>query len=218
MIKARLKGLTIDLEVMELLFPGDPGVAKDDVGQYFWGTNLENAAADGRDVSAIARLMLDHMCGIAKIKIKAFRGLEIALWEGYKPTFTGRIASVLPSLNTANHDIDPKQAERWLSLHTDHRVARVLRLHAGLERDPSWFDMYKIVETIRGDVGDTRVEKWMGKIELSTFNESANRAEISGTGARHAEIKGRPSGRSMTSDVACKFVRDLTAQWLDDKG
>jgi hypothetical protein len=220
-IKARLKGSTMDLEILEILFPGDPGIAVDHDGHYFWGSLIEDAAEAGEHLPNIAQPWLTHMQGIAKIKSPTFRGVEIERWDGHKVGSVLRIlgASAVAWDKNGAHGLDPVQAKRWLDLQNDHRVARVLRLHAGLDSSPSWFDMYKIVETIRWDVKYKRMKQWVGKDALSTFNESANRAEISGTGARHAESPGggKPSGRSMNPAQAREFVRALTGHWLAEK-
>lgn len=220
MIKVRFNGALMSCEILQILFPTDPKVDRDDEGFFFTSPALEDAEQTGPPWAVeAAELMLSHMNGIARIRSTGFRGLVIAGYEGMPAR--ARISGISATAwdRDGDHGLEPVTAAREMSLATsDFRVARALRLLGYAGGTTNWFDLYKIYETMRADLKSSGhaklLDDWIDKTDLRTFTESANRAEISGDGARHAELEGLPSGRSMTLREGRDLMTTCVRRWL----
>ncbi len=219
MVKARLTAPQRELEIMAVLFTGDPGVRKDESGYFLQASDIDSADQDGREPVLVAETILSRLIGTAKTLVSTFAEVTISGWEGYQPKARLAITGIWGmTWDPINHGLDVEWAQSALALadsDSSLRVARVLRLMSSLARDASWFDMYKIFELVREDVGRKAViELFGGDRALSDFTESATRYEISGDRARHAVYPGSPSGRSMAVGDARIKIRDVVRKWL----
>jgi hypothetical protein len=224
MIKARLAATDDrDLEKLEVLFSGDPGVFKDDRGHFLSASEIDAADSSSKEPAEVAQTILTRMTGVAKALTNAFGSITIGGWDGYQANSTVRILALSgSSWDKEHHGLDIEWAQKALNLAAvdpSLRIARVLRLMSTLEyMNSSWYDMYKIYELIKEDAGQEQVQALFGgKAVLRTFTESANRSEISGDRARHAVQGGEPSGRSMNIGAARETARAAVRGWLSGK-
>lgn len=219
-MKARIDGDKMSCEILEILFPTDPRVSQDDKGFFFSSPALEAAEQTGPPWAVgAAELLLSHMNGIARIRSTGFEGAKMVGYEGVPGRAQVSRIRVETWDRDADHGLEPQSARREMMLTMGSvRVARVLRLLGSAGSTTDWFDLYKIYESVRADLKDSDdsqlLDIWIDKNDLTTFTESANRAEISGDGARHAELNGPPSGRSMTLGEAHALMVTCVQQWL----
>jgi hypothetical protein len=78
-------------------------------------------------------------------------------------------------------------------------------------------ELYKIHEIIRDAIRPKKIPElgWATKADDSAFTGSANRADVSGSGARHARNSGPTPTRTMTPAEGRSFVSNLAMKWLD---
>jgi hypothetical protein len=79
-----------------------------------------------------------------------------------------------------------------------------------------WFDLYKIYEIVRANVGGQKpleAKNWVRPSDLSAFSASANLPSISGAAARHARLSGDPK-HTMSLHQARTTINHLVAAWL----
>jgi hypothetical protein len=102
------------------------------------------------------------------------------------------------------------------ALDNDH-VARALAL---LAREPTWYDLYKVLELIEQDVGGERALQslsWEQADELRRFTHTANNAGALGLDARHARLDWQPPANPMPLTDATDMIRRLMEKWLATK-
>jgi hypothetical protein len=95
-------------------------------------------------------------------------------------------------------------------------VAEVLEIMGSLE--PLGFsELYKVHEIIRDAINRKKIPElgWASRADDSAFTASANRADVSGSDARHARNSGPTPTRTMTLAEARSFVSGLVAKWLE---
>jgi hypothetical protein len=219
-MKARLEGDQTSCEMLEILFPTDPLVSHDSKGFFFSSPSLEAAEQSGSPWAVgAAELLISHMNGVARLRTNAFAGVKIIGYDGVPGRVQVSGVSLTSWDRNGDHGLEPDAARQEMLLAKDNvRVARAIRLlgHAGSRID--WFDLYKVYESVRADLKDGGHPEllgiWIDKNDLNTFTESANRAEISGDGARHAELGGIASGRSMTLGEGRSVMIRAVRQWL----
>ena len=99
----------------------------------------------------------------------------------------------------------------------DARVARALELFG---RDPNWFDLYKVLDTIEEDVGGERAledKGWATRAELKRFTRTANNLNALGSGARHAIEAWQPPKNPMSLEEASVLIGKVLAAWMATK-
>ena len=97
---------------------------------------------------------------------------------------------------------------QWFNLaQRDTNVADALRQFA---RSHEWFDIYKVYEIIRDDLGSKKLnsKKFVGKTDLDLLRQTANYY-------RHARTA-RPS-KPMTHNDARELIRRVLRHWLEEK-
>jgi hypothetical protein len=88
--------------------------------------------------------------------------------------------------------------------------------------DPAWWLLYRVVEDIETHLNERRLGTSVSKAgycsdnERERFRRSANSAEASGLGARHAAGKWEPPKNPMPLEEAKTFVKALLEQALRD--
>jgi hypothetical protein len=83
--------------------------------------------------------------------------------------------------------------------------------------DPSWSELYKAYEVVRGDVGEIADRGWATKKELSRFTGTANHQDAAGREARHARVRKEPLADPMPLNDARILVRSVVTAWLNEK-
>ncbi len=240
-VKALLNGHEFDLRAMADLFPsGDPTVTKDDEGYWLSSVSLEHHEDDAAALDSAASALLERVNGATRLERPGVRPAtlahrySVASPEGVKQPavvlaeaieIRARVEVVaVAEVKGAAPSEPPEPApepesQRALRLAgTNKDVASVLHWLAG---DQSWYDLWKIYETLSGAVGgqDVMAKRWgMPKSKFKALRVSAHRAEVSGEAARHAPSKAPldPNIKTMTPAEGREFVRELVARWLED--
>jgi hypothetical protein len=229
--RAFVDGHALDLETLLRAFPrtedSDSLVFESaDEGTYFTSPRFA-ALAEAADVHRESEDVLREAMGVARMLDSSFQTVKLqgryqqegsatafvfasaeirvratasATLSGGVPTVRAPVGHTYSALAASNDD-----------------VAEALALMGG-DAPPSWFELYKVYEIIKHDLGGESsllTTCSTTRAELTTFTESANRREISGTGARHARITGTASGRQMELTKARLFIARLLQSWLD---
>jgi len=92
-------------------------------------------------------------------------------------------------------------------------VARALRLIA--EPDPSWVELYRILEIVHEDAGG-RFNAWISNAEHENFRRTANSVDAVGDAARHGRERWQPPANPMRLDDARRLVLRVVKNWLND--
>lgn len=117
---------------------------------------------------------------------------------------------------------DSNAVELWLAAALkDSKIAEALHHYAD---DGNWFNLYKVYELIKADVGDNGIAVWKGQANLNAFRGSANAARIDSTRIRHdARHSTEGSGankapkRQMSLAEAQTYVLSILLEWLRTK-
>jgi hypothetical protein len=86
--------------------------------------------------------------------------------------------------------------------------------------DLDWYDLYKVFEIVREDVGDEKeiiANGWATKSSLSAFRVSANHPGVSGEAARHARMRRGSAKRTMAISQGRAFISDLARLWMKSR-
>ncbi len=96
----------------------------------------------------------------------------------------------------------------------DPLVAEVMRY---LDQPVEAFDLYKVFEIVRRDVGGAKnldAKGWYLDGECRRFAQSVNNPKVLGDKARHSDRGDAPPDCPMTMEEASNFIRQLTSKWL----
>jgi hypothetical protein len=232
-MKARLEGVLADLEVLSCLFAvGDVRVSHDDEGYYLTAPAIDNPPPETKFYEA-AQARLLQLNGLARLDDPYFRPVTLSgkYTDGerqHQVISPKSIASAFRpgrlTVTVTNPDgtVVPGPPSPWPDrvrvAVTDSAVARVLRIMARND-DLDWYDLYKIYEIIRRDVGGQRKlykRGWTTYSKDRSFKASANRYDVSGDAARHAvDEHAEPAKKTMTIDEGRAYISKLVTRWLD---
>jgi hypothetical protein len=219
----RLSGRPSDLQRLRELFDsGDPNVLEED-GSYFLRAAGFAAWSQPEEIRLHADRLLTCMNGIAGISASHYQPVQV---EGEVIEFdqgtTRRHLSVTAKLEL-RWAIEgptrpaPHEAGRWLALaQQDQDVADALRFLVA----PDWFNLYKVYEIIKKDVGGQKpLQQMAPKLAagLRQFIATANHPSLLGDRARHARTEGSPNMTPMALAEAQQLVWALLEQWLSSK-
>lgn len=100
---------------------------------------------------------------------------------------------------------------------TSPAVALALTLFA---REPTWVELYKVMEVVGDDVGGLHALDRSGFIdakERSRFSQTANSMHASGHDARHAAARIKPPDVPMSLGEATALIRGIVGRWMLSK-
>ncbi|MFI6681994.1 hypothetical protein [Kribbella sp. NPDC050470] len=232
-VKVRLEGHGFDLDTLADLFGyGEPMVSSDADGYYLAASSLDGLFEDGGRLRDAAEVILRRANGVAR-----------SLTDGYRPVrLTGRFTSgdgkhqhvmvlgtaeersrALPMTFVVNGEPQqqppPSPAPAYLEAAETHPdVGEVLDLLGKDVVGLDWFDLYKVYEIVRGDVGTEAAllaTGWVPATDLKAFTASANLPTVSGADARHARGPTGQPKHTMTLHQARSMIGQLVAAWLD---
>ena len=105
--------------------------------------------------------------------------------------------------------------EKWLRISSiDSAVKDVLYYF----NEPSWYNLYKIHEIIRRDLGGKKkLEKFINKKALDNFTHTAQCKKAIGYLARHDDNKPSPK-IPMNIKNARLFIKEIFKKWITQKG
>ena len=240
--KAWLEGHQFDLEDLAQLFAtGDVRVVRDaDADAYYLSATEIDNPPEGMTYYGVARRLLSHINGISRISKPDFRPVQLT--DVYDTPTAQRVvtAPVTGEIRLRMHaavavfggDGQPKPdvgadgqskpaqpspcPDRLALAATNPIVAEALDLMGSVE--PLGFpELYKVHEIIRDAIKPKKITElgWADAADDSAFRASANRADVSGSDARHARNSGPTPTRTMTLAEARSFVSGLVAKWLE---
>ena len=237
-VKAWLEGSPFDLATLAGLFDaGDVRVIRDDTevpNQYYLtAPRIGDTSLNDRFVGP-ATAALTQVNGFARICDPSFRpvslsriftdgdgGVHVVPKPAVLHVRAGRPSVSIGGTVTAPDGIAvPPPPSPWPSrfalAETHNDVAEVLRIMSGGE-PLTWSDLYKIHEIVCEGVRPNTIVGfgWTTKGEDSAFRVSANRADVSGTEARHARNPGETPTRTMSIDQGRFYISSLVEKWLD---
>lgn len=240
-VRALLAGQEFDLQDLTELFPsGDLTVTKDEKGYWLSSVSLEPHREDAVALDVAASDLLERVVGAARLARPGIR--PVTLVHRYSVEHPDRVKhhTIVQAENIAVRaranvvavgevlgavpdgpaepmpETDEQRALRLAAANED--VSRALKWLAG---DQSWYDLWKVYETVSHAVGgpDVMAKRWdIPKGKFRAFRVSANLAEVSGEAARHAPstTPPDPNVKTMTHDEGREFVRTLVTLWLQD--
>jgi hypothetical protein len=107
----------------------------------------------------------------------------------------------------------PSEVRADALLEVSYREEAVADVLVFLGRQHDWHNLWKLWELIRSDVVE---QGWATKADIARFGASANRSDLSGREARHADSTGaKPSFEPMTILIGDAFVSRLVKRWLE---
>lgn len=225
---AYLQGRDHDLGVLTAILPdGDLSFDVAEAGSYIMQSTEFDVMTSATDVRAAAARLLDTANGVAAMRDPTFQPVAVT---GQVRDGEGRhthvvvvdsmsVVSIMsPAVVSAGDGgrpaLAPSEADFVALARRDADVADALRHFA---KETSWFTLYNVYEVICHDLGGEHKLRTSGLADaeaLRTFTESANRLEISGDAARHARIRGEPSGRSTDVVSGREMIRALLRAWM----
>lgn len=231
-VKARLEGHSFDLDAVEHLFrTGDPQVAQDEDGYYLTSPSLDPHFRDSTRLQDTAMSLLNQVNGAARVHDAGFRPVRLVgrYSDGTNAHHVVVVADTAEArdhvfaaalvVNGAPAPEQPPQGPKYLDVaKREPDAAEVLRILGKDIAALSWFDLYKVYEIVRDNVGgnkNTLVQNgWITQSELLGFVNSSNTASISRDDARHA--RGTPqSADTMDVTQARDVISRLVRHWFD---
>jgi len=201
--KAWLEGHQFDLDdLAQLLATGDVRVVHDadENGYYLSAPEVDNSP-HGKTFYEVAQRLLSHINGIGRVNKADFRPVQLS---GRYSTPTGVHMVVAPAAAeirlhihvagvVTGPDGQPKPdppspwPNRFALAATHNAVAEVLDI-MGSPEPLGFVELYKVHEIIRDAIKPKKIPElgWATKADDSAFTRSANRADVSGSSARHA--------------------------------
>jgi hypothetical protein len=231
--RLRLEGDAIDLLLLrDSLIGGDLNVLEQHEEYFLRGNDLE-VYEEAHDVLIYAESLLPIINGVLKVRDPAselvksgglsrhhedgrrevfafFSGIGRVRTTAATATLTGGVASTpLPGTTIAS---------RFEIARRCPEVNLALRFFAA---PPDWFNLYKVGEIIKHDMGTVKeiVDKgWCTKSDFDHFTASANNYHATGLQARHARLDWGPMKKpAMKLEEAQNFIQGLLEHWVRTK-
>lgn len=226
-ILIQLTGETLDLEeIKRSLRTSDWKIIKETDG-YYLTSDFLTAINDHKEIESKAKQFIDILNGAINLFYGNHKRIEtgsiIQIDEnGKKSKFVSMTGSIKNRTrvygNLTNKDDlieKPTTIELWLNKAEKNESVRDV-LH--FFNEISWWNLYKIFEIIRDDVGEQKeLYKFLEKNDLSHFTQAAQSRELLGDKARHASKKYKPPKTFLTLDKANELVKNLFNNWIISK-
>ncbi|HEY8790265.1 MAG TPA: hypothetical protein VIM10_14180 [Actinopolymorphaceae bacterium] len=222
MTRALLDGDEAGMQLLATLYTDDPAVRRDGDEYYLHAQVFEDGLTD-HTYADIAESLIQVMNGIARLQLQGLMLPRLTGdWdefpEDYVPNSRVRLEGLSASAVNAEA-LSPKEARYALALAAQRTdVALVLGFLATPDDwDITWFDLAKVYEILRDDMGNKSFAKsWPEHPEdaQSAFAVSANRFSVSGKAARHAPHKTNPAKHMMSKGEAKSILYPMVREWL----
>lgn len=154
------------------------------------------------------------------------------IWHYYVPLSVGSVSG--GSVSFVHSKVTLKEAEgcikeesqvepilKWfLMAKNNEDVARVLRFLSMTNYE--WTsNFYKIIDIIKGDIGDISKRGWVTGSDLRRFKGSVNNPDVIGDIARHGKSQRSKRGKVMKNPMsfyeAKAFINNIVVKWLSEK-
>lgn len=225
--KALLDGHQFDLEDLPGQFDADPEVTETD-GMYWLTSTTFDGLPDAASVSTAAKVLVARINGAMRARDPGYQ--PVRLRDRYRSETGEHVVLGIASVTargkvnvwgiaiggtSAPRPIGPRDYAALAA--TDVAAADVLAILGRGELD--WYDLYKVFEIIRTEVGDQKAlvsvcTGWGIAEHISPFRDSANHPGVSGEAARHARQSGRVPTDTMALQQGRAFIQDLARLWL----
>jgi hypothetical protein len=234
-IMARLGGNPADLEAVGRLFDhGNTRIAKDSEGFYLTSPELDAVADGGVQLQEVAQVLVRHVNGVGRVLLPGFEPVSAEgrfdrfAADGSKTTeivltvdsivMRQTVGTPTLSVNGLVVQPPPSPAPGWVDLaRTNPDVRDILGYLGRPEGDLDWFDLWKIWEVVREDVGGlgaVAAKGWASEDDLQAFRVSANDPTISGDAARHARQHQHVAVKVLSLHEGRALVRQVAEAWL----
>ena len=225
--EAALDGHMFDLEDLPYFFDNDPRVRSD--GDRYWLASSSFADLhDANEVQQEAGHVVERINGAMRLQADGFQGVRLggryrnengehvilAVGSAVLREKAGRVTLV--GGTPAPRPVGPREYVHLSA--TDVAVADVLLILG--KGDLDWYDLWKVFEIIRMDVGGKRtmiVNGWASQSDLDAFGASANHPGVSGEAARHARRTERVPNQTITIGQGRDFIADLARSWMKSR-
>ena len=228
-----LKGAPSSQKDLEALFSlGDVRVRKEGEGWILTWEHLDSIS-EFNEVVDEAKHVISIMNGAAKLHYGDFSPVEFAgvirIDDDGKRTHmieplvcSVRVSTRIVGMRVIRADgtespARPSNAVGWIQLGLkDRSVADALRFFAS----PTWFNLYKVFEVVRDDIGGDEALKnkgWAAKSQISAFHRTANSRQALGDEARHATAKNPPPAKPMRLRDARELWDRILRKWIEEK-
>jgi hypothetical protein len=222
--EALLAGHLFDLEDLPVHFDTDPRVHGEGDDYWLSSPTLDHLC-EVVQVQEAARALVARVNGAMRLHDNGFQGVKLG---GRYRNETGEHVIVEAASAVARSKAGtitvvggaaatrPTGPREYAQLGgTDPGAADVLLI---LSRgDLDWYDLFKVFEIVREDLGGEAViigRGWATKSDLTAFRGSANHPGVSGQAARHARQKRTIPKRTMTLRQGRAFIADLVRSWM----
>jgi len=222
--EAMLSGHVFDLEDLPLYFDTDPHVLAE--GERYWLiSSAFDQMQDVVQVQEASRVVVARINGAMRLEDSGFEGVHLS--GRYRNetgehvvvgagTAVGRAKAGMVTVAGGTPSPRPPGPREYVQLSgTDLAAADVLRIIS--KGDLDWYDLYKIFEIVREDIGGERVmtaKGWAVASDLSAFRVSANHPGVSGQSARHARQNPGTPKHTMTIGRGRAFIAHLVRSWM----
>ena len=237
--RVRLVGHEFDLEDLSTQERSPDWIILKEEGDYFLKSSAFDNLNDAEKVREVATGILDKLNGLAKLRFGSFQPLKIGAVSyiddsGKRhqfvsfPSATLTMRSKLRVTATvvkpdgtvdASNKKQPSIIELGYSIaQKDANAAEALRIFGVF--DTNWFNLYKVFEIIRDDVGGHAQlirAGWVSEKNISRFTGTAQSSDILGDDARHARYRGGPPSDPMSLSEAKSFIKTILEQWIRSK-
>jgi len=205
--------------------PGaEPRLAARKTSGYFLLSSEFDSLTEAWHVRIRAIAMLPFLNALVKLKISAYAPpLEIddvflldaegrMIWEGANVTWT------LSSLESNLQKVAGQPLNFIEIWHLSQKSPEVDEALHQLANETNWFNLYKVYEVIRHDVGEKTLGTWTHGKNID-FKYSANNIYASQYAARHSSVESSPSDKrkTMAPSEGAEFITDLFLRWLQSK-
>lgn len=236
--QVRLNGHEFDLEDLTHNKTLEWSIIKKE-GRYYLKSTTFDSLTDADQVRKVATNILSKINGLAKLQITGFQPIEFDataridesgnyhhfIFASGSINFRSRMSvkgTVLKVDGTV--DTSPQQQTTLIesgysiAMHNTN-VAEAVRIFGTLKNN--WFNLYKIYEIVRDDVGGHNNlinTGWaQNKDDISRFTGTAQRSELIGDEARHSRMKGSPPSNPMSHSEAQALIRTILVKWISSK-
>jgi hypothetical protein len=229
-VKAWLTGRARDLQLAKQAFAsGDPVVATEDKEYYLASRRLNEVLPDASRLYDIAQAELTKVNGVARLIDSGFLPVQLTgsfgvgdvtyLISGDRSRTFEELTELIESLGRKPSTPPSLPGAKYVALAGLHpEVAETLAILGKPVPKLDWFDLYKIYEIIRDQVGShvaLNAKNWVAPADLRAFTASANRPDVSGLAARHARVSGAMPRHSISLDEARALITKLVRAWID---
>jgi hypothetical protein len=224
--EAMLEGDEFDLQALPDHFDTDPQV-RGDGGLYWLSTSTFDSQHEAALVQEAARAVVARINGAMRLLDNGFQSVSLSgryRNENGDHVVLG-IASAVLRLRTGvvgitggTHGPRPIGPREYAQLGTTDIAAADVLLVLG-RGDLDWYDLWKVFEIVREDIGGEAaiIRKGLAtKSVVSAFRVSANHPGVSGEAARHARMPGVPK-RTMAIGQGRTFISDLARSWMKSR-